>query len=54
VAARVLHTPSPAVLFFPTTALVFGCFLVLEYRLYLIVCSVLDLAWSLLFSTDCL
>jgi hypothetical protein len=40
--------------FFPTTALVFGCFLVLEYRLYLIVCSVLDLAWSLLFSTDCL
>jgi hypothetical protein len=32
--------------------LFFGCLLVIDYRLYLIGCSVLDLAWSLLFSTD--
>jgi hypothetical protein len=40
--------------FFPTTAPVFGCFLVLDFRLCLIVYFVLGLAWSLLFSTDCL
>jgi hypothetical protein len=41
--ARVLHAPSPAVLL-PTSATVFGCFLVVNYRLYLAVCSGLDLA----------
>jgi hypothetical protein len=41
--ACVLHAPSPVMLL-PTSASVFGCFLVLVYRLYLAVCSVLDLA----------
>jgi hypothetical protein len=41
--ACVLHAPFPAVLL-PTSASVFGCFFVLVYRLYLAVCSVLDLA----------
>jgi hypothetical protein len=39
--ARVLHAPSPVVLL-PTSASVFGCFLVLDFRLYLAVCSELD------------
>jgi hypothetical protein len=45
--ARVVHTPSPAVHYSDDSSF-FGCFLVIDYRLYLIVCSVLDLAWSLL------
>jgi hypothetical protein len=51
VPARVLYLPSPGVLSFDDS-FCFGRFLVFDYRLYLIVCSVLDLAWSLLLSTD--
>jgi hypothetical protein len=41
--ARVLHAPPPAVLL-PTSASVFWCYLVLDFRLYLTVCSGVDLA----------
>jgi hypothetical protein len=53
VSTRVLHTPSPMVLS-SDDSICFECFLVLVYILYLTVCSVLDLAWSLLLSIDCL
>jgi hypothetical protein len=53
VPARVLHASSSIVLS-SDDSFCFGCFLVLEYRLYLTICSVLDLAWSLLLSTNCL
>jgi hypothetical protein len=43
-AARVPHAPSPAVHYSDDISLFFGCFPVLDCRLYLIVCSVLDLA----------
>jgi hypothetical protein len=46
-AARVPHAPSRAVHYSDDSSF-FKCFPVLDCRLYLIVCSVLDLAWSLM------
>jgi hypothetical protein len=46
------HAPSPVV-FYSAGSFCLRCFLVLD-RLYLTVCFGLDLALSLLFSTDCL
>jgi hypothetical protein len=51
-AARVLHAPSSVVLL-PTAESVLDVFQLVFNRMYLIVYSGLDLAWSLCLSTDC-